>query len=182
MSYLKKNLPSLLVFIVVCFLISCAPQSPPAEESSSGSEMPMAGSAPEAAAPPSATHAHSDHDSKHGGTFFMALDNEHHLEGLLVPPGVFRVYLYDEYTHPLSAAALAQTQAEVIWGDVDGAAKLSLKPSPDGTMLEVSAPEPVRFPITLTLLMRFPGAKPDQRSELFTFPFSHYSNLQPDDH
>jgi hypothetical protein len=55
MSYLKKNLPSLLLFIVVCFLISCAPQSPPAEESSSGSEMPMA-SAPEAAGGHSVVH------------------------------------------------------------------------------------------------------------------------------
>src|ERR1700686_705280 len=50
---------------------------------------PATGSTPAAAE----KGAHMDHKSKHGGTFFMALDNKHHLEGILVPPGTFRVYL-----------------------------------------------------------------------------------------
>jgi hypothetical protein len=34
--------------------------------------------------------AHFDHNPKHGGIFFMSMDYEHHLEGVLLPPGTFR--------------------------------------------------------------------------------------------
>jgi hypothetical protein len=185
MSHSKTVFNSLLL-IPVCLLISCTQQSPPTAGSSSLSEPPVAelyaSPGADEAAPPAPTHAHSDHDSKHGGTFFMALDNKHHLEGVLLPPSVFRVYLYDEYTRPLSRAGLEQTQSEVIWGDVDGAPKIPLKLSQDGATLDATPQEPVRFPVTLTLLVRLPGSAPNQRPELFTFPFSHYSNLQPDGH
>ena len=82
--------------------------------------------------------AHADHDSKHGGTFFMALDNQHHLEGALERPGVFRAYVYDAYTQPVSAEELGKIQAKVIWGDQDGAPEIELKPNAEGTALEAS--------------------------------------------
>ena len=126
--------------------------------------------------------AHQDHDSKHGGTFFMALDNRHHLEGVLDRPGIFRVYLYDAFTQPVSPEELQQTQAKVIWGDRDGAPTIELKPNADWSCLEALAPEPVRFPVTLTLLARLPGAPPASRQELFTFPFSHYSHIDATPH
>ncbi|MBI2818657.1 MAG: hypothetical protein HYX73_01645 [Acidobacteria bacterium] len=126
--------------------------------------------------------SHRDHDSKHGGTFFMSLDNYHHLEGVLERPGVFRVYVYDAHTQPVSREQLEQTQAKVIWGDIDGAPEIDLKPSADGSCLEAPAPGPVRFPVTLTLLSRFPGTSPGSRSELFTFPFSHYSHIDTTPH
>ena len=126
--------------------------------------------------------AHADHDSKHGGTFFMALDNQHHLEGALERPGVFRAYVYDAYTQPVSAEELGKIQAKVIWGDQDGAPEIELKPNAEGTALEAKAPGPVRFPVTLTLLCRFPGASPTSRAELFTFPFSHYSHIDTAPH
>jgi hypothetical protein len=126
--------------------------------------------------------AHQDHSSKHGGTFFMALDNRHHLEGVLDRPGIFRVYVYDAFTQPVSAEELAQTEGKVIWGDRDGAPTIQMQPSADSTCLEALAPEPVRFPVTLTLLMRLPGASPTARAELFTFPFSHYSHIDATPH
>jgi hypothetical protein len=131
--------------------------------------------AEESTAAPRPNHAHSDHDSKHGGTFFMALDNKHHLEGVLRPPGVFQIYLYDEYTRPVSRAVLEQTEGTVEWGETEDAPKSAVKVSQDGTVLEASYPGALRFPITLTLLMRFPGSSPDAKRELFTFPFSHYT-------
>ena len=126
--------------------------------------------------------AHADHDSKHGGTFFMALDNRHHLEGVLERPGLFHVYIYDAYTQPVSAEELGKAQATVIWGNQDGAPEIELKPNAEGTALEGKAPGPVRFPVSLTLLCRFPGASPTSRAELFTFPFSHYSHIDATPH
>jgi hypothetical protein len=126
--------------------------------------------------------AHQDHNSKHGGTFFMALDNRHHIEGVLDRPGVFRVYIYDAFTHPVSLEELQQTEARVIWGEKDGAPELELKPSEDGSCLEATAPEPIHFPVTLTLLSRLAGTSPASRPELFTFPFSHYSHIDATPH
>ena len=47
-----------------------------------------------------ASRAHGNHNPQHGGLFFMASDNTHHLEGAYLSSGVFRMYLYDEFTKP----------------------------------------------------------------------------------
>ena len=119
--------------------------------------------------------AHQDHNSKHGGVFFMALDNKHHIEGLLESPGIFEVYLYDDHTRPVSHRELNQAHMTVIWGDQDEAPKIDLKPRADGTAFEAYAPGAVHFPITLTLLVHFPGSPASAKPELFTFPFKEYS-------
>ncbi len=132
-------------------------------------EATMGGMAGEAA-------AHQDHDPKHGGTFFMSLDGRFHLEGVLVDPGVFRVFLYDEFLKPVSGDLLAGSEARVIWGSQDDAPELPMKLSSGSQPFEASAPGTMRFPVTLTLLVRFAGSNPGASRELFTFPFSHYTH------
>ena len=122
---------------------------------------------------------HQDHNPKHGGTFFMAMDNKHHLEGVLVSPGIFRVYLYDAYTHPLPSAKVKQARGAVQLGDSPNAPTMPLAPAKDGTTLEVALGR-ITFPFTLTLRMHFPDTPADAKPELFTFPFSHY--MGGDDH
>jgi hypothetical protein len=124
---------------------------------------------------PQAMKPHMDHHPKHGGIFFMALDEKHHLEGLLLPTGTFCVYVYDAYTKPVSLNQLRQVSATVIWGDADNAPRTRMAPSKDGRRLEsVLGSGRPKLPITLTLLAHFPGESPKARPELFTFPFKTF--------
>ena len=42
-----------------------------------------------------------DHNPLHGGQFFMAANNYHHLEGALPNAGEFRLYVYDDFKQPV---------------------------------------------------------------------------------
>ena len=168
-------------------LISCSKENPSATQVSDSPAGQLPGSSgvavpgPETGLPAEAG-THGDHNPKHGGAFFMALDNKHHLEGVLLPPGIFYVYLYDARTQPLGHAELHQSSGAVQWGDSDGALETLLVVDDDAHRLETALGQEVEFPVTLTLLLRLPGSLPGARPELFTFPFSHYSEQTTDGH
>ena len=58
-----------------------------------------------------ALRAHGNHNPQHGGLFFMAADNTHHLEGAYLASGMFRMYFYDEFTKPQKLAAVKNYKA-----------------------------------------------------------------------
>ena len=118
---------------------------------------------------------HSDHDSQHGGIFFMALDEMHHLEGTLTPPGIFRVYLYDARTQLLAAERVNEAQGTVHWGEFPDPPAIPLKIVEDEGMLEAELNQAIDFPVTLTLLLHFPGNDPRGKPELFNFIFHGFS-------
>jgi hypothetical protein len=122
---------------------------------------------------------HRDHNPKHGGTFFMAMDNKHHLEGTLVAPGKFVLYLYDDHTKPLLPAKIKATSGDVAWGEDDNAPKSPLALSKDGKSLEASFPGTLKLPVTAVLRVRLDGVPATARPELFTFPFSHFTADAP---
>jgi len=118
---------------------------------------------------------HSDHDPKHGGTFFMALDEIHHLEGTLSDPDVFRVYLYDAMTIPLTSESMGEASGTLHWGEFPDPPGIPLETSTQDALLEARLDREVEFPVTLTLLVRLPGMGADSDPELFTFIFDEYS-------
>ena len=61
-----------------------------------------------------ALRPHGNHNPRHGGQFFMAPDNWHHIEGAYPTARTFRLYVYDDYGRPLPAAALKDVQARIV--------------------------------------------------------------------
>jgi hypothetical protein len=122
---------------------------------------------------------HSNHNPQHGGVFFMALDNQHHLEGVLLESGIFKVYLYDAFTKPLSAIEVQQASGSIQVGQSENAPRMPLVVGKDGRTLEALIKD-LRLPVTITLSLWFQKSSQQVRPEVFTFPFSHY--IAPDAH
>ena len=118
------------------------------------------------------SRAHMDHKPKHGGTFFMAADNKHHLEGVLVTEGLpkdqreFRVYIYDEFTQPL-AADVVRARAVFSTPASDETHQAALMPDKDRKFLASPVP-PSLNPVSIKLYVDFKNARGEQ---LFDFRF-----------
>ena len=93
--------------------------------------------------PKRSPRAHGNHNPQHGGQFFMAPDNWHHLEGTYPHAGLFRLYLYDDYTKPLAPGLVKQVQARIVTAETfDSATHTThevsaarLTPTADGSAL-----------------------------------------------
>ena len=120
---------------------------------------------------------HGDHNPRHGGVFFMAADNSHHLEGTYPQPGVFRVFLYDEYTRPLSlrgvsGRAVTRESRDASSNRMIDLEAFALRPSRDGKYLEARiAPRAGTStgPMQITAKLQFAASGPEQRFD-FAFP------------
>jgi hypothetical protein len=122
-----------------------------------------------------ALRAHGNHHPQHGGQFFMAPDNWHHLEGVHPSARVFRLFVYDDYGRPLAAAAVNRIQARVVTRETfDPATRkttelsaFALTPSRNRAYLEARI-DPRTLPAEMTAKVRFEDDQPEYRFD-FTF-------------
>ena len=126
---------------------------------------------------------HGNHNPQHGGQFFMAGDNWHHVEGTYPRTGVFRLYVYDDYARPLSAADLKKVSARVVTNETFDSrsrttteiAAFALRPSRDAGYLEARV-SGVRLPAEMTAKIRL---KPDAPEYRFDFTFAATTKEPP---
>ena len=120
--------------------------------------------------------AHGNHNPQHGGQFFMAPDNWHHLEGVHPSARLFRLYIYDDYGRPLAAAKVNDIQARVVTKEIFVPATrtttelsaFALKPVRNRPYLEARI-DPSTLPAEMSAKVRFGDDQPEYRFD-FTFP------------
>jgi hypothetical protein len=127
---------------------------------------------------------HGNHNPQHGGLFFMAPDNFHHLEGAYPSARVFRLYLYDDYARPLKRDQINQIQARVVTKEEFDTATRTTKelavfrlvPS-RGPYLEAKIDQ-TSLPAQMTAKVQFKKDAPEYRFD-FTFPELSKEPVQP---
>ena len=127
--------------------------------------------------------AHGDHNPKHGGLFFMAPDNWHHLEGTYPAAGRFRVYVYDDFSKPLNISEARKIRGRVVTKEAFDAktgttrelASAPLVLAPNGAFFEARI-ESLSLPAKMTAKLSF---SPDVKESRFDFAFSAYSRDVP---
>jgi hypothetical protein len=129
------------------------------------------------------TRAHGDHNPKHGGIFFMAPDNWHHLEGTYPAAGRFRVYVYDDFSKPLSMSDARNVRGRVVTKEVFDSktgttrelASAPLVLARNGAFFEARI-EPLALPARMTAKITFRSGDKESR---FDFAFPGYSRDLP---
>jgi hypothetical protein len=119
--------------------------------------------------------AHGNHNPQHGGQFFMAPDNWHHLEGVHPSARLFRLYVYDDFGRPLTSARVREIEARVVTKETfDPATRkttelsaFALKASRNRPYLEARI-DPATLPAEMTAKVRFGADQPEYRFD-FTF-------------
>jgi len=115
-----------------------------------------------------ALRAHGNHNPQHGGLFFMAPDNTHHLEGAYLSSGTFRMYFYDEFTKPQKLAAVKNYKASLLVKDPRTGKETTYSLVRSGGYLQAAIGK-LALPAEMYALVTFaPGGK-DNRFD-FTFP------------
>jgi hypothetical protein len=122
---------------------------------------------------------HGNHNPQHGGQFFMAPDNWHHLEGALPRPRLVRIYVYDNYTKPLTRDRMRPVEGRVITNaaaaGVTSERSVPLVLSSDGRYLEAQV-DGLTLPASLVAKVRLKADGPEHH---FDFTFTGLSEEPP---
>jgi len=115
-----------------------------------------------------ALRAHGNHNPQHGGIFFMASDNVHHLEGAYLASGTFRMYFYDEFTKPQKIAAVRAYKATLMVKDLKTGKDTPYSLVRSGNYMQATVGK-LPLPAEMWANVRFTPEGKDNRFD-FTFP------------
>ena len=118
-----------------------------------------------------ASRAHGNHNPQHGGVFFMAPDAWHHLEGTYLRSGIFRLYLYDDYTKPLPLNQAREVSASLFVKDAKTGKEAAIPLVRVGRSLQAPIGQHA-FPAQMFAKVTFMPGGPEHR---FDFGFDNYS-------
>lgn len=118
---------------------------------------------------------HGDHNPQHGGQFFMAPDNWHHLEATFPEERVVRIYLYDDYTKPVPRDRMKPVQGRIVLqaGTRDVSFPLAL--SRDGQYLQAQV-DGGSLPLSVVAKLKLKADGPEYH---FDFRFTEFSKEPP---
>ncbi len=114
---------------------------------------------------------HGNHNPQHGGQFFMAPDNWHHLEGTLPQARVVRIYLYDDYARPLTRDRMKPVQGRIILNAGARDVSFPLGQSRDGQYLEAKV-DSRTLPLSIVAKLKLKENGPEYH---FDFRFTELS-------
>ena len=118
-----------------------------------------------------ASRAHGNHNPQHGGLFFMAADNTHHLEGAYLSSGTFRMYFYDEFTKPQKLADMKNVKGTLMVKDPRTGKETTYSLVRSGRYLQAAVGK-VPLPAEMWAKVTF---TPDGKDNRFDFTFPAYS-------
>ncbi len=110
---------------------------------------------------------HGDHNPRHGGQFFMAEDNWHHLEGAYPRARLFRAFFYNDFTQPIPAKGFSGRVAVLDSADKE-VASFPLRAGGVRTALDARIASPT-FPLKLKMWVKF---APTDKEHTFDFSFA----------
>jgi hypothetical protein len=106
--------------------------------------------------------AHGDHNPVHGGQFFMAEDNWHHVEGTYPSTGLFRAFFYDNFKKPLPGKSFSGSLIVLDRADKE-LATIPLTASRDGNTLEARIPPQLAtFPLRAKATIKYDAKAREQ--------------------
>ena len=109
--------------------------------------------------------AHMDHSPRQGGSFFMAPDKMHHLEGVYSAKCGLRLFFYNAFTQPIRADRFKAFIRIVPQKEDEPEVLRFLEPSKDGSILQATIGGDVSPPFDIEALVKFPQSDEPQ---LFT--------------
>ena len=109
--------------------------------------------------------AHTDHSPRQGGSFFMAPDKMHHLEGDYSAKCGLRLFFYNAFTQPIRADRFKAFIRIVPQKDDEPEVLRFLSPSKDGSILQTLIGGDVFPPFNIEVFVKFPQSDEPQ---LFT--------------
>jgi hypothetical protein len=123
--------------------------------------------------------AHGNHNPRHGGIFFMAPDNWHHLEGTYPAAGLFRLHLYDDFARPLPPERIVEASGRLITkeefdtgtGTMREVSVFMLERAGEGRYMEARLDD---LPLPAEMIVKI-RLKPDGPEHRFDFVFPELS-------